>query len=1024
MIEKEFKHLLKSKKLLVSLSLVALVPILYAGTFLKSVWTPYDNTSNLKVAVVNTDKPIDFNGKRLEIGQSMVDKLKENKKINWQFVDKDTAEKELREGDYYMIVTIPVNFSKNATTLSNENPEKMNIDFKTNFTKSKNGEKIMETVASNLTNTVKDQVVKTYSSTLYNKLSDIGISLSKAANGSGQLADGLSKLNDGGKRLGNGVDQLHNGSGQLAGGLSKLNDGGKRLGNGIDQLHNGSGQLTGGLSKLNDGSKRLGNGIDQLHNGSRQLAGGLSILNGKKDELANGIDLLFNGDNKLHSGLLQYTNGILTLNEKLFSKKDNLNSLINGGNSLAYGISRYTEGVRQIGGGLDAKQEDLTKLLTGGIELANGINTLADGVPKLSNGAYQIANGLDLLNRKLPSDKEIADNKAKLSSLTEKLQYLKISSRQLNSSISSKFEKLGNEITKLEKLIDKTNLKNNTTTTTVKSTDVSFSSLKQQLNSTSLTEEQKTAILNAAKSDVSNSQISTVNNTEINNNNDIKVELAQIMKSYQDLHKSLERLGKLGKEIDKVDVGNIKTQLLSLVDGYSNIKAGVNPLAVGSSKVKEGLSVMNQKTPRLTNGFSKYKTGVDETVTSLTSGKLANGIKELISKSPQLTSGFERYKNGVDETATSLTTGEMAQGIKRLADNTFALQKGSTDLNRGLRKLKSKIPELSIGIQKLDDGGQKLYKGISDMKARTPELLNGIQKLDDGGQKLYKGIDGMKAKTPELLNGIQKLNNGGQKLYKGIGDMKAKTPELINGMQKAKEGSDKLATGLVNGATQLNTAHTGDKNSDMLANPIKTNTSDIANETSYGNALAPFFLVFGLLIGAVIFNILYPIYQKENGIPTLTWFISKLSVMVIFSLLEVVIEVISMKLFFDFKVEYFGMYFSGLLLSAIIFMIIAHFFTFTFGKIGNIINISLVALQFVLTTPLFPRQMLPALYNGLIPFTPIYYADMSVKHAVLGGLTNNIYNNSMLVLTILGIVFLVLNYIFYTKKNRTMQTAD
>ena len=53
--------------------------------------------------------------------------------------------------------------------LSNENPEKMNINFTTNFTKSKNGEKIMETVASNLTNTVKDQVVKTYTATLYGK---------------------------------------------------------------------------------------------------------------------------------------------------------------------------------------------------------------------------------------------------------------------------------------------------------------------------------------------------------------------------------------------------------------------------------------------------------------------------------------------------------------------------------------------------------------------------------------------------------------------------------------------------------------------------------------------------------------------------------------------------------------------------------------------------------------------------------------------------------------------------------------
>ena len=206
MINKEFKTLLKNKGLIITMAIVLLVPILYAGTFLKSVWNPYDNTGNMKVGVVNLDKKVDFEGKTLEVGNSMVNKLKENKKVNWQFVDKETAEKQLREGDYYMVVTIPENFSKNATTLSSENPEKMNIDFTTNFTKSKNGEKIMETVASNLTKTVKDQVVKTYSTTLYSKFSEIGGSLQKAADASNTLNNGLSRISTGGEKLGSGIN--------------------------------------------------------------------------------------------------------------------------------------------------------------------------------------------------------------------------------------------------------------------------------------------------------------------------------------------------------------------------------------------------------------------------------------------------------------------------------------------------------------------------------------------------------------------------------------------------------------------------------------------------------------------------------------------------------------------------------------------------------------------------------------------------------------------------------------------------
>ena len=61
--------------------------------------------------------------------------------------------------------------------------------------------------------------------------------------------------------------------------------------------------------------------------------------------------------------------------------------------------------------------------------------------------------------------------------------------------------------------------------------------------------------------------------------------------------------------------------------------------------------------------------------------------------------------------------------------------------------------------------------------------------------------------------------------------------------------------------------------------------------------------------------------------------------------------------------------------------------------------------------------MLPSLYSGLIPFTPVYYGDMAVRHAVLDGLTDRIYNNSILILVVLGIIFLTLTYISYNNKN-------
>ena len=537
------------------------------------------------------------------------------------------------------------------------------------------------------------------------------------------------------------------------------------------------------------------------------------------------------------------------------------------------------------------------------------------------------------------------------------------------------------------------------------------------------------------------------------------------------------RLNYIQTQLDKFDVNELSTKLAESIDGFATIKTAVGQLAAGSGQLKAGLTVMNEKAPTLAAGFNQYKGGVDATVTSLTSGgALADGLNLLANATPQLKAGVTNYTNGVNALTTSMTTGELAQGVGTLASKGAELQSGfdrlaggigliheklpelaggidalvsgNARINAGLNKLKEKLPELSIGIQELDNGGKKLYQGLTDMQAKAPELINGLNSAKEGADKLSNGLSSMKAKAPELINGLNRANEGSEKLSNGLSSMKAKAPELINGLNSAKEGSDKLYSGLSimhskapellagldkakdgsgllaeklsSGADKLSSAKTGDKNVDMMSNPIKTNIADISEETSYGNAMAPFFLVFGLLIAAAAYNILVPVRKQEYGESINSLFGTRLASMTTFAIFAVIIEVVAMSLFFDFKVQNFGMYFFGLIISGIVFMIITHFLSYTFGNVGHGISIGFVALQFVLTTPLFPKEMLPSLYSGMIPFTPVFYGDTAVRHAVLGGLTNGMYNSAMLILVVLGIIFLTLTYISYNKNNKKL----
>ena len=125
MIKQEWKNILKNHWIQIVLVALILIPSIYTVVFLGSMWDPYGNSGNLPVAVVNKDKAVDYNDKKLDVGNQLVDKLKDNDSLDFHFVNSKEANKGLKDGDYYMVITIPSNFSKNATTLLDKNPKKM-----------------------------------------------------------------------------------------------------------------------------------------------------------------------------------------------------------------------------------------------------------------------------------------------------------------------------------------------------------------------------------------------------------------------------------------------------------------------------------------------------------------------------------------------------------------------------------------------------------------------------------------------------------------------------------------------------------------------------------------------------------------------------------------------------------------------------------------------------------------------------------------------------------------------------------
>lgn len=128
----ELKFIKNNKMLIVALIAIGLLPLIYVALFVGSIWNPYDKTDQLKISIVNEDKAATLQGKKINIGDEVVSKLKDNKKFDFQEVSKDTAKKQLKNGKAIGTIIIPEDASKNATTLLNKNPKKIELETQVN----------------------------------------------------------------------------------------------------------------------------------------------------------------------------------------------------------------------------------------------------------------------------------------------------------------------------------------------------------------------------------------------------------------------------------------------------------------------------------------------------------------------------------------------------------------------------------------------------------------------------------------------------------------------------------------------------------------------------------------------------------------------------------------------------------------------------------------------------------------------------------------------------------------------------
>ena len=667
---KEWKAIFKKPTFIIVMIGISLIPALYNIIFLSSMWDPYGQVSDLPVAVVNNDKEASYNGNSMSIGKDMVSNLKENKTLDFHFVDEEEGKKGLENGDYYMVVTLPSDLSEKATSILTDHPEQMQIDYQTSSGHSFIASKMSDSAMTQLKQNVSTNVTETYTKALFNKMVDLKDGMSQAASGSEKLTDGVNQLATGSQTLTTNLHSLADSSLTFSNGTEQFTKGLSSYVSGVEQLHLGLGNFNSGLVTYTGAVSQLDSGLGQLSSKSPELVRGINQLYTGLESYTGGVSQLNTGLNQFSSGVSSYTNGVRNL-------ATGANQLSNQSATLRMGVEQLSEGIQQLSSKLDASSEQKDQI----DQLSSGLNQLNQAIQNIDVGDTKqldsvLSSIVSLSNQMLASAQ--SDKTTILANIQSTAAYQSLTSEQKAEISASVSQNSNDSIQSAQSIV-----------ALVQGLQGSLENLQNQSSNLSTLKNQANQVLPLASTSLTGLSSGL---TEIQG-----AITSKLVPASQSITSGINAYT---AGVDKVSQGasQLSEKNSTLTGGLDQLVSGSTTLTQKSSSLTGGVGQLAEKTPELVSGIEKLSTGsnqLNQKSQELIAGvdKLQSGTSQLTDKSSQLLSGASQLEDGANKLADG--AGKLAEGGTKLTSGLEGLQTGLASLGQGLGNASDQLKSAS-----------------------------------------------------------------------------------------------------------------------------------------------------------------------------------------------------------------------------------------------------------------------------------------------------------------------------------------
>lgn len=957
MLKSELKSLWKNKLLMVVVVAIILIPSIYAGLFLSSMWDPYGDLEYLPVAVVNKDEPVEYNGKELAVGESLAENLEDNDSMAFNLVDEDVAMKGLKNGTYYMVITIPENFSKNATTVMDDDPEQMKLEYTTNpgknYISMKLSESAMKTIQSNIT----EEVTRTYAENVFDSLTDVEDGFNDAVDGTQEMLDGEDQLTDGNDLITENLLVLADGAKTLRDGTKTLSNGANTLNNSMGRLTSGAGELASGVSQYTGGVGQLADGINTLKNGTATLAGNVPTLTKGVSDLKNGSDQLtagYEGDKGAVKGAAALAEGLTQMNKEV------------------QGISLPSATLTE-----EQKTQIATQAATTVTGQAAAIKAQAEAGIDQKKAAIEAA---ATSAAKTMVDSTSAEQKATLIAAGQAAGAGDIASLQAG-------------VTTLKDLA---------------LASVSGSTSNNAADSTPVVTEGSVQTINAVVDQLNTiaQQCSNDGNTE--RAESITSAASSLSGAVSDMTtQAAAQSNAVATEADATAAGvnadTINSVYTSVYDGISNAVGGYYAEGYGAGTVANAGTIAYNAVRQAAGDIA-----VSAAQSAAGSGAIAGAKGVAAEVSTQLGS-FGTQLDTLKAATQSLETGS-----KQLSGGINQLYAGTKQVNTGLTTLNNSAGTLATGVNQLDNGAGSLMAGVSQLAGNSGKLNAGAGSLAAGTLQVADAVSQIADGSGQLDDGATQIEDGAVQLHDG-------SKELGDGLSDLKDGTITLHDALADGADEVASNEASDKNLDMFSNPVEIEEEKLTEVENNGHGMAAYMMSVGLWVGCLAFCLMYPLTKYHGNFKNgFEWWFSKAAVAAPVGLCMVLVLMLIMSAFLGFTPGSMLKTIIVGLAAVTAFMCIQYFFDILFGKVGSFLMLIFMVLQLTGSAGTYPIEISGHLAQSLHDWMPFTYSVNGFRAAIASGQTVGI-TKEVAVLAGIAVVFTILTIIVFEIRGRLIR---